>query len=76
MLRIISARYGVGRQGTDVTRRVQSMVNGNSLSVRVNNDLAGSDPAPGRHKELWVDYLYQGRRRNVRVREGNNLRIP
>ena len=76
MLRIISARYGVGRQGMDITQRLQRMVNGNNLSVRVNNDLAGTDPAPGRQKELWVDYMYQGRRRNVRVREGNDLRIP
>lgn len=75
-LRIISARYGVGGQGMDVTQRLQSMVNGNSLSVHVNNDLFGSDPAPGRTKELWVNYNYQGRRRSARVREGNTLRIP
>jgi hypothetical protein len=60
----------------DVTQRLQSMINGSSLSVHVNNDLFGSDPAPGRVKELWVDYNYQGRRRNVRVREGSDLRIP
>ena len=75
-IRIVSARYGLGRQGRDVTQRLQGMTNNNGLSVRVNNDLFGFDPAPGRTKELWVDYIYQGRRRNVSVREGDNLRIP
>ena len=75
-VRIISARYGVGSQSIDVAQRLQSMVTNNGLSIRVNNDLFGSDPAPGRTKELWISYNYQGQRRNMRVREGNNLRIP
>ena len=75
-LRIFSARYGAGGHGMDVTQRLQSMVNGNQVSIHVNNDLFGSDPAPGRHKELWVDYSYQGHRRHARVREGSELRIP
>ena len=75
-IRIVSARYGVGHQGRDVAQRLQGMSNNNGLSVRVNYDLFGFDPAPGRTKELWVDYIYQGRRRNLRVREGDYLRIP
>ena len=70
------AMIAIKSQSIDVTQRLQNMVSNNGLSVRVNNDLFGSDPSPGRTKELWVSYAYQGQRRNVRVREGDNLRIP
>jgi hypothetical protein len=75
-LRITSARYGAGTQTQDVTGRLQGMVNGGMLRVRVDNDGMGGDPAPNQKKQLYVQYLYQGRQRAQTVREGNYLQIP
>jgi hypothetical protein len=75
-LRILQALYGVPGRQTDVSGRLQSMVNNGSLNVRVNNDLSGSDPAPGSRKQLYVVYSYRGEQRNMTVDEGNDLRIP
>ena len=50
---IVSAQYGEGPDRRDVTARLRSMVRNGRISIRVNNDSMGSDPAPGRPKILW-----------------------
>lgn len=73
---IVSAQYGQGPDRMDVTSRLQSMVRNGRISVRVNNDTMGSDPAPGRPKTLWVTY-YDGRgQRQTRVNEKGQLTLP
>jgi Domain of unknown function (DUF3395) len=75
-LRVISARYGAGNRSADVTGRLQGYVSNGTLRVRVNNDSMGGDPAPNQPKQLHMQYLYQGRQRNITVREGNYVQIP
>ena len=60
---IRTAKYGNfgNNKVVDVTRRVQSMVDAGSISILVNNRLAGAggfayDPAPGLPKELHLTY--------------------
>jgi hypothetical protein len=75
-LQILSATYGYGNRMANVTQRLQQMVRGNQLSVYVDNDSMGSDPAPGMRKSLTVSYSYRGRPQTVTAREGLGLTIP
>lgn len=75
-LEIVHAVYGVGNRAVDMTDRLRSMVHGDRLSARVDNELAGYDPAPGTQKMLWVTYRLHGREYRVSVRETDYLRIP
>jgi hypothetical protein len=76
-LNIVSATYGSGRQRRDVTDRVRSMVRDGRLSISVNNDVLGGDPAPNVPKDLRVVYSSgRGREREVRVNEGQRLVVP
>lgn len=75
-LRIISARYGAGASFADVTGRLQGMVSNGTIRLRVNNDTMGVEPAKNVKKQLHVQYLYQGRQRNLTIREGDILQIP
>lgn len=73
---ILRAEYGVGGRRVDITNRLQMRVVGNRLNVRVNNDLAGTDPADGRPKELRVRYRINGREERRTVPEGQRLSLP
>ena len=76
-LRIISARYGVGRQTRDVTDSLQSQMRRDRLDVEVSNRLFGFDPAPGERKTLWITYsVGGGRTQEVRVEERDRARLP
>ena len=76
-LRIISARYGYGSNTVDVSDRLRELVRRNRLELRVDNSLAGSDPAPGRRKTLTLTYAPEGGDiRQVRVNERDMLRVP
>lgn len=75
-LRIERATYGAGNSTVDVTNRLQAMVRGNTLQVRVTNDDLGGDPAPEHHKALFVSYFYQGQSGQTFVNEGDYLKIP
>jgi hypothetical protein len=74
---IVGAQYGEGPDRRDVTSRLRSMVRGGRISMRVNNDTMGTDPAPGRPKTLWLTYYTGGQgQRNVAVRENEQLTLP
>jgi hypothetical protein len=76
-LNIVRATYGAGRQRRDVTDRVRSMVRGGRLSISVNNDVLGGDPAPNVQKDLRVVYSSgRGPEREVQVNEGQQLVVP
>ena len=75
-LQIIKAVYGKGGLGNDVTRRVQRMIQNNTLDVKVTNANMGGDPNKGADKSLKVDYSYRGQRRQIVVNEGNRLKLP
>lgn len=76
-LRIISARYGVGRQTRDVTDTVQAQARRDRLDVEVSNRLFGFDPAPGERKTLWITYsVGGGRAQEVRIEERDRVRLP
>jgi hypothetical protein len=49
---LLSAEYGSGDNFVDVTARVRSLVRGDVLSIRVDNETLGGDPAPGTRKLL------------------------
>lgn len=76
-LRIVNAAYGVGKLAVDVTSRLQASVRDNRIDVTVNNDLAGSDPAPNQPKSLWVSYTVGGgRTQQAQVNENGRLSLP
>ncbi|HVO63712.1 MAG TPA: DUF3395 domain-containing protein [Terriglobales bacterium] len=51
---LLSATYGSGANRVDVTNRLQSLAHGGNLTVRVNNQTMGVDPAPRQPKDLRV----------------------
>ena len=75
-LKINSARYGKSGQGMDVTNRVRSMVQNNTLDFKVTNNNLGGDPNVGADKTLKLNYTYQGQTRNITVKEGDRCRVP
>lgn len=76
-LRIVSATYGVGNRAVDVTAQLQERLRDNRLDLTVNNDLAGTDPAPNQPKALWVTYTVgNGRAQQAQVNENGSLRLP
>lgn len=75
-LQIVSATYGVPGRTMDVSRRLQGMIVNSSLSVHINNDSMGGDPAPDKHKALTLTYRYRGQQRSLTVRESDDLSLP
>ncbi len=49
---LLRAEYGSGNNFVDVTQRVRSLVQGDTLSMRVDNETLGIDPTPGVRKTL------------------------
>lgn len=75
-LQILQASYGVGDRMIDVTPQLRARQRGDRLEARVDNELAGFDPAPGVPKTLWITYSLGGREQRMRVREADFLRLP
>ncbi len=73
---IQNAIYGKNGQGKNVTRRLNNMINNNTLDVKVNNDNMGGDPNVGADKSLKVDYTYRGQTLHKVVKEGDRLKLP
>ena len=69
-----AARADDAPSSTDVTKQVQGMVTGNSLTIAANNDLGG-DPAPTLTKKLKVEYTINGTADSKAVLEGGTLEI-
>ena len=75
-LKINNARYGKSGQGVDVTNRVRSMMQNNTLDFKVNNNNLGVDPYKGADKTLKLSYTYMGQQHNIVVKEGDRCRVP
>ncbi|MBT7163013.1 MAG: hypothetical protein HN904_09550, partial [Victivallales bacterium] len=63
-------------QVLDVTEKLVGLVKKGALSVRVDNALAGRDPAFMVVKELRLEYAYRGAVKQLRVRENRMLVLP
>jgi membrane-bound inhibitor of C-type lysozyme len=75
-LQINRAIYGAGYRTSDVTSRLNSQIQNNQLSLQVNGNSMGGDPAPGQAKTLTVQYALNGRTSQIVVNEGETLRLP
>ncbi|MHB8486986.1 MAG: hypothetical protein ACYDCM_14840 [Candidatus Acidiferrales bacterium] len=75
-LRIMRAQYGADFRYVDVTDRLNGMIQGDQLRLRVNNDSMGGDPATDRHKQLIVVYIFNGQQFRTRVNEKDVLSLP
>jgi DnaJ-like protein C11, C-terminal len=75
-LEIVKAFYGKGGHGNDVTRKLQRMIQNDTLDVKVTNDNLGGDPNVGADKSLKVDYTYRGQTLHETVQEGKRLQLP
>jgi len=75
-LKVNNAIYGRNGQGANVTNRVRSMVQNNSLDFKVNNGNLGGDPNVGADKILRISYTYQGQTRTASFKEGERCRLP
>lgn len=76
-LNIVRATYGSGGRTVDVTDRIRNASRGGVLDLRVDNDLAGRDPAYGEQKTLRVTFTVgRGREQTREAREGERIRLP
>src|SRR5229473_1976263 len=75
-LRVMRAQSGIGSRYADVTDLLNSQIQGDSLSLRVTNDVMGGDPDPERRKQLIVFYIFNGRQSRVVVNEKDYLNLP
>ena len=75
-LRIMRAEYGVGERLLDETARLNSLLQGNELSLRVTNETMGGDPTEEHAKLLTVWYWYNGRMARTVVPEKSTLVLP
>ena len=77
-LTIHRATYGDGYRQVDVTQRLRAYIYNGRLNVEASNDLAGTDPAPNRRKQLYVEYSVgnNGLIQRVTVGESDRLRLP
>jgi hypothetical protein len=76
MLHINNAIYGKNGRGMNVTNKLRSMIQNNTLNIKVNNGNMGGDPNVGADKYLAVKYTYQGRTMSKIVKEGDRLQLP
>jgi hypothetical protein len=53
-VQVLRAEWGAGRTWTDVTQRLQAIVNARPAAFRVDTDSLGDDPLPGTPKTLRV----------------------
>ncbi|MGA2683829.1 MAG: glycosyl hydrolase [Verrucomicrobiota bacterium] len=65
-----------GDQQLDLTAKLSARVKHGALSVRIDNDFAGGDPAINDFKELGVDYTVDGIRKRATIPEHEMLTLP
>jgi hypothetical protein len=74
-LQISRATYGTQYRSADVTSRLNSEIHGGRLTMQVNNETMGGDPAPSETKMLTVQYTANGRNDQTTVQEGGTLNL-
>jgi len=75
-LRVMRAQYGADFRYFDVTDRLNSLIQGDQLEMRIDNGSMGGDPAPDRPKRLSVVYLFDGAPYHAIVNEHGALELP
>ncbi len=60
----------------DLTAKLSARVKHGALSVRIDNDFAGGDPAVDIPKELRVEYAINGVRKSTTIKENETLTLP
>ena len=73
---IIRGYYGIQGRMANVTDLLRSRVRDGGLSLFVNNQNLGGDPAVGAEKILIVVYRFRGEETATAIGEGNRLTIP
>jgi S1-C subfamily serine protease len=69
---ILSARWGGGRNWSDVTEKVKDLFN-KQLGFFANPDTLGADPTPGWRKHLEITYAKDGEKKKLNVDEDKNV---
>ena len=64
------------KQTVDLTAKLAVLAKDGPLTVKIDNQLAGSDPAYHVRKEIRVEYQYKGKRKEIRVSEDDILFLP
>jgi hypothetical protein len=72
-VRIVRASWGVQGRGSDVTGRLQAMVDRGQFSFPVTTRFFGFDPAPGRSKGVFVVYRANSRQFTQEASEGSTF---
>jgi len=75
-LAITKAEYGSDDHFADVTARLRDAAHGNHISIDINNETMGGDPALGVQKALRVTYTLGGQEHQVKLGENASLDLP
>ena len=80
---VLQARYGQlhppparASRTVDLTAKLSAQVKHGALSVRIDNDFAGGDPALNIPKELHVEYAVNGDHKSTTIPENETLTLP
>ena len=80
MLVIIKATYGALPDKViatlDVTNKLAAAVKKDAITISLNNDALGGDPAPTIAKELHVDYTVNGVAHTATASESGTMSLP
>jgi alpha-L-rhamnosidase len=57
---IVKALYGLPGQQMDLTEKLRGLVAGGARQFKITNRFAGKDPAPGKPKQLELEYTLNG----------------
>jgi (4-O-methyl)-D-glucuronate---lignin esterase len=72
----LASQRGQGDQAVDLTAKLSALVKNGELSVRIDNSLAGGDPASQVPKELRIEYSLNGSLKRATVQENEMLILP
>lgn len=72
----ISKTFKLQVAAADVTRKIKSLAARGLVSISVNNQLAGADPAPNIVKQLRVVFRHDGGQQTAEAAEGQTLVLP
>jgi hypothetical protein len=75
-LQLTRAHSGADYRFADVTALLNSRIQNDSLSMRVDHNTMQSDPAPGDRKVLTVFYIYNGQQARAFVNDSDLLSLP
>jgi hypothetical protein len=75
-LRITRALYGTNKKSVDVTAQLNAQIRDAQLSIPVQNQAMGGDPARNKPKAVTVWYTFDGRPGQVTVNETGYLQLP